>query len=155
MQAFENQVLDAVRQRRTGASALDAFVTFVAQPRHLLAERGPARDRVASERLRAGLRMITSSPSLLAREEQIYARFTKALAAYLREETAAGPDDPEPWIAANAMVGIHRTLVQHVRTRALAGISNRRIAAEIGHQGQAALGVLRRGLGRYAIKRRG
>jgi AcrR family transcriptional regulator len=155
MQAFEDQVLDAVRQRRTGASALDAFVTFVTEPRHLLAERGSARDRAASERLRAGLRMITSSPSLLAREEQIYARFTKALAAYLREETAAGPHDPEPWIAANAMVGVHRTLVEHVRTRALAGISNRRIADEIGHQGQAALGVLRRGLGRYAIKRRG
>ena len=99
--------------------------------------------------------MITSSPSLLTREEQIYARFTRALAADLREETGASPDDPEPWIAANAMVGVHRTLVQHVRTRALAGISNRRIAAEIGHQGQAALGVLRRGLGRYAIKRRG
>jgi AcrR family transcriptional regulator len=32
MHAFEDQVLDAVRQRGTGASALDAFVTFVAQP---------------------------------------------------------------------------------------------------------------------------
>src|SRR5215211_1455491 len=59
MQAFEDQVLEAVREREAGASALDAFVTFVAQPRHLLAERGPAESRVASERLRVGLRMIT------------------------------------------------------------------------------------------------
>jgi AcrR family transcriptional regulator len=154
MQTFEEQVLQAVQDRRPGQSVLDAFVNFVAQPRQLLAERNPGADRAASEQLRAGLRMITSSPSLLAREEQIYARFIDVLATHLRDETGVGPDDPEPWIAANAMIGVHRALVQHVRTRALAGISNRGIGVEIGRHGQAALSLLRRGLGRYAVKRR-
>jgi AcrR family transcriptional regulator len=154
LEGFEAQVLDAVRDRKPGESVLEAFVQFVAQPRRLLAQRGARGNKTASQQLRAGLRMITSSPGLLAREQQIYARQTDALAAQLREETGASTDDPEPWIAANAMMGIHRTLVHHVRTRSLAGVSNRRIAGEIESRGKAGLALLKRGLGRYAVKAR-
>jgi AcrR family transcriptional regulator len=150
MEAFEEQVLEAVRSREPGESVLEAFARFVSQPRRLLAERGSR----ASAQLRAGLRVITSSPALLAREQQIFGRYTDALAAELRGETGARADDPEPWIAANAMMGIHRAMVQYVRSRALAGTSNRRIATEIGARGEAALALLRGGLGRYAVKPR-
>jgi AcrR family transcriptional regulator len=150
MEAFEEQVLETVRSREPGESVLEAFARFVSQPRRLLAERGSR----ASVQLRAGLRVITSSPALLAREQQIFGRYTDALAAELRSETGARADDPEPWIAANAMMGIHRAMVQYVRSRALAGTSNRRIATEIGARGEAALALLRGGLGRYAVKPR-
>jgi AcrR family transcriptional regulator len=150
LEAFETELLDAVRNRRPGEPAVDAFVSFVAHPKRLLAER--ERDAAASNRLRAGLRVITSSPALLAREQLVYARFTDALALQLRRETRAEADDPKPWLAAHAMMGIHQELVKHVRARALAGASNRTIGLEVGSRARAGLRLLRRGLGRYAAK---
>ena len=57
-------------------------------------------------------RMITSSPALLAREQQVFLAFTDSLARLLAEETGAQAGDIEPWVAANAMMGVHRSLVR-------------------------------------------
>ena len=87
-------------------------------------------------------RLVTASPSLMARERQIVARYTDALAALLAEETGAGPDDIEPRLAAEAMMAFHRSLVDFARRRALSRKSSADLAAEIRAAGERALELL-------------
>ena len=56
--------------------------------------------------------MIVDSPSLLAREQQIFSLHGVARAT-LREEGAGG--DVAARVAANAMIGVHRALVDFAR----------------------------------------
>jgi len=65
--------------------------------------------------------VITESPALQAREAQVIARYTDSLAALIAEESQAGEDAVEPWGAANAIMGVHRGLLEFVRHRTLAG----------------------------------
>jgi AcrR family transcriptional regulator len=146
LESFEDELLSAVRDRAPGESALQAFGRFVLQPRGLLA----AKD--ADEQLLAITRMIAESAALLAREEQIFLRYTRSFASLLAEETGAKPDDVEPWVAANALMGVHRGLIASVRRRVLAGRRNPRLARDVRAQGERALALLDAGLGRYAIK---
>src|SRR5215207_10760769 len=67
MAAFDEQLLDAIRNRPAGASILTAFERFVLAPRGLLG----ATDPEAIERLAELTRMITESPALLEREREI------------------------------------------------------------------------------------
>src|SRR5947208_8793825 len=109
LEAFEEELLSAIRERQPGVSVLAAFGRFLSVPRGLLASEDP--DVV--EQLAAIVRVIAESPSLLAREQQIYARYTGSLAAVLAEETAAGADDVRPWIVANTLIGAHQALVDY------------------------------------------
>jgi AcrR family transcriptional regulator len=149
LESFEEELLDAIRTREPGESVLAAFGRFVLKPSGLLARKD------AGEQLRTVTRVITTSPALLAREEQILARYTASLAALIAEETGAGAGDVEPWVAANALIGVHRALLDAVRTRTLAGTPNEAIAREVRAQGERALALLERGLGDYAVKPRG
>jgi AcrR family transcriptional regulator len=149
MEAFEAQLLEAIRERKPGQSVLAAFGRFVGNPRGLLAENDPD----AAERLAQVTRMITESPALLAREQQVLARYTAALAALIAEETGAGADDIEPWVAANAMMGVHRTLLDYTRRRIVAGARNPRLVRDVRAQADKALTLLEHGLDRYAVKR--
>src|SRR5579872_3339178 len=79
LEAFEEELLSAVRERQAGESVLAAFGRFMRVPRGMLASEDP--DVV--EHLAAIVRVIADSPSLLAREQQIYARYTASLAALL------------------------------------------------------------------------
>ena len=107
--SFEGELLAAVREREPGESALEAFQTF------LLAQRGcSASTTRAHEELLSFTRMITESPALRAREGQILAGYTDALAGLLAEETGARPDDMRPRVAAGAMIGLHRSLIDYI-----------------------------------------
>src|SRR3954447_6912009 len=105
LEAFEDELLTGIRERRPGESILDAFGRFVLTPRGLVA----AKDPDAAERLAAITRVISESPALLAREEQIFAAYTDSLARLIAEETGDGTSI-EPWVAANALMGVHRAL---------------------------------------------
>jgi hypothetical protein len=72
----------------------------------------------------------------------------------LADETGSRPDDVEPWVAANALMGIHRGLIAYVRRHVLAGRRNPRLARDVREQGKRALALLETGLGRYAVKPR-
>src|SRR5262245_55431855 len=85
LKAFEEEILGAVRSRARGESALAAFRRFVLTPRGLIDENDPA----ARELLMGITRMITSSPALMAREQQVFLAFTDSLARLLAEETGA------------------------------------------------------------------
>src|SRR5436305_3678181 len=96
LEAFEEELLSSIRERSPGESAIRAFGRFITTPRGLLA----ARDPEQVEHLAAITRVITESPALLAREQQIYGEYTAALASLLVTETGANPGDVEPWVVA-------------------------------------------------------
>ena len=151
MEAFEEQLVGAIRDRGPGESVLGAFRRFVLEPQGVFAMKGPARE--ATERLQSVTRVITASPALLAREREVLARYTDALAAVVAQDAGAAPDDVEPLVVAHAMLGVHRALIDCVRRRVLAGASAPAIGTELRAQAAAALDRLEAGLGDYAIRR--
>ena len=74
-----------------GQGVFDAFATFVGEPRGLLA--AGDKNRYATTR---DLADEVAKPALLAREQQILARYTAALTDLIANETGAGADDPGP-----------------------------------------------------------
>jgi AcrR family transcriptional regulator len=152
LEAFEEELLEAIRQRRPGESVLVAFRGFLLNQRGVLALRAPGGDDEATKQLRTVTQVITDSPALLARERQVFARYAESLAALLAEETGSAAGDVEPRAAANALLGVHRALIDYVRQRTLAGARAPEIARELDAQTKRAFALLERGLGAYAIK---
>jgi AcrR family transcriptional regulator len=139
LELFQTQLLEAIREREPDESILAAFARFVTDVREgLLA----ADDPDAAERLRAMNRLIADSPALLAREQQIYDGYTNALAALIADETKARPNDIAPWVAANALMGVHTALIAYVRRQTLAGKDPTRIARDVRAQASHALTLL-------------
>jgi hypothetical protein len=101
--------------------------------------------------LRIVTRVITESPALLARERQVIARYERALAELLAEETGAAPDAVEPRAVANAMLGLHRALIDLVRRRTLEGAEAAAIRREVRAEAKRGFARLERGLGDYAV----
>jgi AcrR family transcriptional regulator len=149
METFQDALLQAIRERPAGEPVLAAFGRFVLEPRGLLA----AADAGAAEELGRVSRLIANSPALLAREAQLLARYTDALAGVIAEETDAGRDDPRPQVTANALIGVHRALLGYVRQRILAGHDSLPdLARDVRAHGETALALLAHGLGSYAPK---
>jgi AcrR family transcriptional regulator len=151
LETFEDQLLTAIRDRPPGQTVIAAFGEFILEPRGLLA----TNDAAAAGELIAVTRMIAASPTLLAREQQIFARYTDTLAHLIAIETGSRADDPRPYVVANALIGIHRALISYVRERLDAGASDRRrLARQARSRGEKALALLSDGLGDYAPKRK-
>jgi AcrR family transcriptional regulator len=148
LESFEEELLRAVRDRDAGESIIDAFGRFVMQRRGLLA----AEDPEAIERLAGITRMIVRSPALLAREREIFAGYTDSLAALIVEEQGARRGDLRPWIAANAMIGAHRALVDYARRRVVAGAKAPALARKVRQRAEQALALLGEGFEGYAPK---
>jgi AcrR family transcriptional regulator len=142
LESFEQELLAAIRERGPGQSVLQAFGGFVLQRRGLLAQR----DAEARERLVELTRTITESPALLRREREIFDRYTASLAAAIAEEMGAGAGEVQPWVIANALIGVHRALLDYSRRRILDGAPNDRIVRELRAQGKRALAALEGGL---------
>jgi AcrR family transcriptional regulator len=151
MEAFEEQLLAAIRERPAGESVLQAFGQFVAQPRGLLA----AEDQASRESFINTARMIATSPALLTREREILAGYTESVAALLRQETGASANDLRPWIVAATLVGLHGTLIGYVRRRLLDGSDDlRHLARDLRRETNRVIDLLNRGLANYAVKKR-
>jgi AcrR family transcriptional regulator len=144
MDTFEHELLAAVRERPEGEPALRAFARFILD-RSDTAMAGDGRRRVTEL-----TRLVNASPSLEARERQVVAKYTDALAALLAEETGAAPDEIEPRLAAEAMMAFHRSLVDFARRRARSRTSTAGLASEIRAAGEHALAFLDGGLADYA-----
>src|SRR3954451_11744507 len=86
--AFEDELLATVREREPGESALAAFRRFLLSRQGVLRSPRPE----VREQLAALMRTIDESPALLAREQQIYARYTDALAEVLTADASADDD---------------------------------------------------------------
>src|SRR4051794_15044943 len=150
LESFEEELLETIGERAAGESVLAAFARFVRRPRGMLGQY----DEETRERLAALTRVIVESPSLLAREEQIFAGYTRSLADLIAAETGASAGDIEPWVAANAMMGVHRGLIDYARARIVAGARHPALVRAVDAQAEAALALLERGLGGYAVKER-
>ena len=146
LEEFEQAMLDAVQEREAGVSILAAFGRFVLDQHGVLAQPD------ASERLRAITRTIVDSPTLLAHEQRVFGRFTAALATAIADETRANPSEVQPWVVANALIGMHRSLIDHVRRETLAGTPNRKLARSVRAQAKQALATLANGLADYGVK---
>ena len=145
LEEFEEELLSSIRDRRPGESVIRAFGRFITTPRGLLA----ARDPEQVEHLAAITRVITESPALLAREQQVYAKYTDALAKLLTTETGARPGDLEPWVIARTLIGLHQAAVDYSRREILAGTRNPTLARRVRRHTQQALELLSNGLADY------
>jgi AcrR family transcriptional regulator len=153
LEAFEEELLEAVRARAPGESVLAAFRGFLMQPRGVFDFRASGDDAEATRRLHAMSRLVTDSPALQARERQVFDRYAAALAALIAEETRSAPGDVPPRAVANALLGVHRGLIDYSRGRALAGAPASRVGRELRAQAKQAFARLERGLGDYAVRR--
>jgi len=141
MQFFEEQLIEAVRNRPRGESALKAFRRRVLEGAANLETRERAEGIV-----RAG-KAIGASPSLLAREREIVEDYTRRLAGVL-----GGENDVEAQAAAAAMMAVHRSLVSHIRAQVMAGRRGAALAEEFRTQARRAFARLERGLGDYSVR---
>jgi len=146
LESFEQELLATIRERADGESVLSAFGRFVRAPRGLLGDY----DEEARERLAALTRTIVESPALLAREQQIFAGYTRSLAELIAGEH--GGSAVEAGVAANALMGVHRALIDYTRARIVAGARHPELADEVRAEADRALGLLERGVGGYALK---
>ncbi len=150
LEGFEDELLTAISDRPTGQSVFDAFASFVGEPRGLLA----TGDENVAARLREVSEMISYSPTLRAREQQILAHYATSLTELIANETGAGADDPRPAVTAAALIGVHRTLIDHVRRHLLAGENDLpRLARNTRRAAKKAFAHLQHELGSYAPKR--
>ena len=149
LEAFEEELLAAIRERPAGWTVIAAFGEFILEPRGLFA----VSDDAAARELVAVTRMIAASPALRACEQLIFFRYTEALARLIAEETGARAGDLSPYVVANALIGVHRALIAYVRERLEAGVTDRRrLGREVRKRGEDALALLSDGLGYYAAK---
>ncbi len=146
MQFFEEQLIEAVRSRPRGESALKAFRRTLLDSADGLATE-PRQDAI----LKAA-RVVSASPSLVHRERDMVERYANRLAELLALETNAGADDVVPIAVAAAMMGAHRALVDYVRRRVLAGVRGVRLTEDYQSQARRVLARLERGLGDYDIR---
>jgi AcrR family transcriptional regulator len=145
LEAFEEDLLAAIRDREPGQSVLDAFGAFLFGLQGVMNADAPGGEAAATERIRTVTRVITESPALLAREREVLDRYARALAALIAEETGAG--DVLSHVVANALLGLHRALIDRVRELALSGASAAKIRTEIRAEAERAIALLERGLG--------
>jgi AcrR family transcriptional regulator len=151
LEAFGGELVDAIATRPAGEPVLTAFRRHLLESGGLLAQ-VEAGDAQALERLRTIHRVIAASPALLAREQQAFARIADALAAVLAAETGAPANDLGPRVAANALIGVQRALLDYTRRRVLADEELNRLHGDTRRLAQRAFALLEQGLGDYAPK---
>jgi AcrR family transcriptional regulator len=141
MEDFEEEMLEAIRNRQPGTSVVDAFGSFVLAPRGFLKAGGTGVDP------RAVTKLFTESPALLARERQIFDRYAERLIDIIAEERHTRADDLVPLVIARALTSLHRAMIDHVRRQVLAGMSTDVIAREVRTRGRRAVSLIKEGFG--------
>ena len=149
LEAFGADLVEAVAGRAAGEPALAAFRRQLLGAGGLLAQVGAGDDQ-ALERLRTMNRVIAASPALQAREQQAFAHTAAALADRLAADAGAAPGDLDAQVAANALVGVQRALVDYTRRRVLADKRPAGLAADVRALAERAFALLEEGLGDYA-----
>lgn len=151
LDVYGQRLVDAVAGRRSDESALSAVRRFLLDSDGLLSD-GRAGDPEALDRLRTLNRVISESPCLQAREQQSIADYTKSLATLLATEMQRAPDDIGARVAANALIGVQRVLIDVVRQRVLLDDHIPELADDVRRLGMDAFALLEDGLGSYAIR---
>ena len=144
MEAFEHELLDAIRNRDADESIV-ARVRPVRPPTERLprlrrpaGQRGHAVGRARDHRQPGAPRARAGDPRELHRTASRRSSHT---------DRGMAADDVEPWVIANALIGVHRALIAYTHRQALAGVENPRIARNLRAQGKRALASLEHGFG--------
>ena len=145
MEAFEAELLGAVRARAPGESALEAFRRVIVAGSARLA------DESTGDVVARAAATVSASPALQVRELELHERCAVALAELLAEEI--GRHRGETRAAAGALVAAHRAVLTRIREEALAGRRGRKLAQVAKAEANAAFGRLEAGLGDYAVRR--
>ena len=146
MEAFEADLLAAVRDRTAGEPIVAAFFRFALEPRGLLA----ARDAEAASYLAEVTKMMAASPALQSRQREILARYTASLAAFIADDTGAEPDDLRPTVVAHALIATHQALIDFIHRRLLAGPADTvHLAEQVKVLGRDVRDLLEHGLAGY------
>ena len=133
LEQFQNRTLAAVRDRPAGESAVAAYRRFtVSNVVH-------AADPNAVELITTAARVVAGSTALQAREREIVAGTTDALAGLLRAE---GVGRLEAWTIANALIGVQRAIVAEIRAEVLAGHHGPDLITRVQHEADAVLAQL-------------
>ncbi|GAA3442480.1 TetR/AcrR family transcriptional regulator [Planomonospora venezuelensis] len=144
-EVFVRSLAGTVRARGAGESALAAlrraYLAAVAEHSPVIGFSGPE-----------FARMIVGSPALTARLREFHDEREKALADVLAEETAAGPGDILPRVAAAQLGGVHRLLFDETLRRTVGGQRNEEIAAALTGYIGTAFDALEPSLGDYAVR---
>lgn len=144
MEAYEAKLIAAVRDRPEGQSFMDAFREVVLEGPRQLASRGDTRGAAL------GAKLISESSSLRKRELEIVAEYTRTLAEMLADELETSDPDVCPYVVANALMGVHRALIDLVRRLATDGVSAAEIASRATEEAEHGFQVLNDGLAEYA-----
>lgn len=138
--AARERLLAAVREREPGESVLDAV------RRTALAgiERMCSGDEPWIETMS---RLVAASPSLQAREREIYDDIARGLAEVIREETGADESDCRPDVAAQAMMAVQRSVIASARRRVRDGQTGPALARALSRELGRAFALLENGLG--------
>jgi AcrR family transcriptional regulator len=146
MEFFEGRLVQAVRDRGSDVSIVEAFgAPILAGLPRLVAEENAAVIAKASA-------LIEASPALQVREREIVARHTRLLAELLAAETGRRAGDAESEAVANALMGAHRALVVFVRRAVLGGRSGPGLASSARSQARRAFARLEVGFAGYPRK---
>lgn len=137
--AARERLLAAVREREPGESVLDAV------RRNALAgiERMCSGEQPWIEKMS---RLVAASPSLQAREREIYDDIARALAEVIREETGADQFDCGPDVAAQALMAVQRSVIASARRQVLDGQTGPRLARALRREAERGFALLRGGL---------
>jgi AcrR family transcriptional regulator len=149
LEAFGTRLAEAVSNRPPGESAVAAFRRALLANGGLLAQ-AEAGDPQALDRLRTVNQVITASPALLAREQQALNRAEITLADLLAADIGAPQGDLCPRVAANALIGVHRALLDYVRHRVQSDEVPADLAAEVRKLTTEGVELLAKGLRDYA-----
>ena len=147
MQAFEAEVVDGVQRRAAGESGL------VALRRQLLERSARLADPGAAQAIASAARLIAATRALQNRERAVLAEHTRALADVLAAEARPHESRVQALVVANALMGVHAALLEHVRALALGGLRGADLVEAMQAEGARAFESLERGLGDYAVKR--
>ena len=85
----------------------------------------------------------------MTREREILEGYTSSLAAVIAQELGMASDDVEPWVVANALIGVHQAIVNYSRRQILAGTRNPELVRRVRRQIRQALDLLAKGLDDY------
>ena len=146
LEMFGARLVDAVRHRPPGEPALVAVRAWLLGGGGQLARIADG-DRAALEQARTTARIVTASPALRAREQQVLT----GIAADLAEVLA--PDVGDDFVAralAKALMGVHRALVEYVRQRLLTDDHPETIVADLQRVGGRAFDLLEHGVADFA-----
>ena len=133
--AREEALRQAIRGRRPGESILAAL-------RRLQSGECP---RMCSPGFAVFARIIEESPALQAKELEVMARFSAALAETIQQEL--GVDERDARIAAGLLVSVHRQLFRAARKQALVGTHGPAAVRRLRGDLERAYQLLEHGLG--------